>query len=320
MKRAARLLASAAGRLRPATRPVRWGSRSATPRPRSRSAPGPASSTPTTPSGFWPTSTSPRPRPTATSRTSRWASYWRSCRGTSRSGKSSASRRRRSMAGNVGVLKHASNVTRCALDIEERLRRRRLPGRARSRRDRPGRRGQAPDRRRPDRRGHASPAASRPASRSRPRAASALKKHVLELGGSDAFIVLADADIAAAAKTAAKARFPERRPELHLRQALHRRGRGLRRASSPRSSKRRKPTPLGDPEDRATTMGPLARADLRDDLVEQIDGSVATGARVVLGGPHPGSPRRVLRADGAGRRRRRRCRYFARRRSARWPR
>jgi acyl-CoA reductase-like NAD-dependent aldehyde dehydrogenase len=47
---------------------------------------------------------------------------------------------------------------------------------------------------------------------------------------------------------------------------------------------------LGDPEDRATTLGPLARADLRDDLRKQIDASVAQGARIVLGGKNADRP------------------------------
>jgi succinate-semialdehyde dehydrogenase/glutarate-semialdehyde dehydrogenase len=116
-----------------------------------------------------------------------------------------------------------------------------------------------------------------------------LKKQVLELGGSDPFIVLADADIAAAAKTAVKARFSNT-------------------GQSCISSKRfiveesvadafveafaahTRELVVGDPMDPATTVGPLARPSLVADLDSQVQRSVAAGARVVTGGaPRPGA-------------------------------
>jgi succinate-semialdehyde dehydrogenase/glutarate-semialdehyde dehydrogenase len=111
----------------------------------------------------------------------------------------------------------------------------------------------------------------------------ALKKVVLELGGSDAFIVLADADVATAARQAAAARtinngqsciaakrfiVDERvadRFETEFAAALS----ALR---------------VGDPLDRATDVGPLARPDLVDELDRQVQASVAAGARLVFGG------------------------------------
>src|SRR5207248_737079 len=110
-----------------------------------------------------------------------------------------------------------------------------------------------------------------------------LKKTVLELGGSDPFIVLADADIDAAATTAARARcqntgqsciaakrFIVEEPvaeefERRLVEAM----RALR---------------SGDPADPATQVGPLARPDLLDELDRQVRESVGMGARVLLGG------------------------------------
>lgn len=114
-------------------------------------------------------------------------------------------------------------------------------------------------------------------------AASLMKKQVLELGGSDPFIVLADADIEAAAKAAVKARFSNT-------------------GQSCISSKRfiveeaiadrfvelfvqgTKALKLGDPQDRGTQIGPLARANLRDDIDSQVQRSIAAGAKLLTGG------------------------------------
>jgi succinate-semialdehyde dehydrogenase/glutarate-semialdehyde dehydrogenase len=111
----------------------------------------------------------------------------------------------------------------------------------------------------------------------------ASKKSVLELGGSDAFIVLADADIEKAAAAAVRARFhnagqscvcakrfiveapvADRFTELFVE--------GVRRLKT------------GDPFDAGTDMGPLARADLRDQLQRQVDASIAAGATLLAGG------------------------------------
>jgi succinate-semialdehyde dehydrogenase/glutarate-semialdehyde dehydrogenase len=111
----------------------------------------------------------------------------------------------------------------------------------------------------------------------------ALKKIVLELGGSDAFIVLADADVAHAAKQAAAARVINNGESCiaakrfivveavadAFESALGQSLRALR---------------VGDPLDRATDVGPLARPDLVDEIERQVSQSVAKGARLVLGG------------------------------------
>lgn len=121
-------------------------------------------------------------------------------------------------------------------------------------------------------------------------AGSALKKTVLELGGSDAFVVLADADVAAAARTAVRARFQnagqsciaakrfvvERSVADEFIEAF------LAGVSSLR---------VGDPAAEGTTLGPMARADLREGLTRQLERSVQAGGKELL----PGGPR-----DGAG--------------------
>ena len=110
------------------------------------------------------------------------------------------------MAGNAGVLKHASNVTRCALDIEETFRESGFPAGTFTTLIVPG--AEVKPLIADDRIAAVTITGSEPAGVSvASESGQALKKHVLELGGSDAFIVLADADLAAAAKTAAKARF-----------------------------------------------------------------------------------------------------------------
>ena len=111
----------------------------------------------------------------------------------------------------------------------------------------------------------------------------ALKKQVLELGGSDPFIVLADADVDAAAAVAVKARF------INAGQSCVNAKRFLVEESVAEQFiaafctgvKRLK---AGDPMERDTQIGPLARANLRDDLHRQVERSVAAGAALRLGG------------------------------------
>ena len=192
------------------------------------------------------------------------------------------------MAGNTGVLKHASNVTRCALDLEEAFREAGFPEGAFATVIVPG--GEVKELIADDRIAAVTITGSEPAGVSvATESGRALKKHVLELGGSDAFIVLADADVAAAAKTAAKARFQNAGQScicgkrFIVEDAVYDRFV----AAFVEAAKAYVP---GDPESRATTMGPLARPDLRDDLIAQIEGSVARGARIALGGTAPAGP------------------------------
>jgi acyl-CoA reductase-like NAD-dependent aldehyde dehydrogenase len=110
-----------------------------------------------------------------------------------------------------------------------------------------------------------------------------LKKTVLELGGSDPFIVLADADLDAAAETAARARFQNAGQsciaakrfiveEAVAEPFLEKFAQAVRTLA------------VGNPMDRGTQVGPMARGDLRDDLERQVRASIEQGARVVLGG------------------------------------
>jgi acyl-CoA reductase-like NAD-dependent aldehyde dehydrogenase len=114
-------------------------------------------------------------------------------------------------------------------------------------------------------------------------AGKALKKTVLELGGSDAFVVLADADLDHVAQQAVKARFQNNGEtciaakrfivEAAVADAFVARLRdGIERLR------------VGDPMAEDTDLGPLARPDLRDDLHDQVQRSVDAGAACLAGG------------------------------------
>jgi acyl-CoA reductase-like NAD-dependent aldehyde dehydrogenase len=106
---------------------------------------------------------------------------------------------------------------------------------------------------------------------------------VLELGGSDAFIVLEDADLDAAAQTAVRARFQNTGQSCIAAKrfiVVESVADAFERKFVEAVSKLR----MGDPLDRETQVGPMARGDLREALEKQVQASLKMGARVVLGG------------------------------------
>lgn len=120
-------------------------------------------------------------------------------------------------------------------------------------------------------------------------AGAALKKQVLELGGSDPFIVLADADLETASSVAVNSRFTAGG------QSCVNAKRFLVEESVADEFVRlfvEKTAQLvqGDPLDDATQLGPLARANLRDTLHEQVQRTIASGATVRLGAEIPEGP------------------------------
>ncbi|MEQ9425426.1 MAG: NAD-dependent succinate-semialdehyde dehydrogenase [Cyclobacteriaceae bacterium] len=113
-----------------------------------------------------------------------------------------------------------------------------------------------------------------------------LKKCVLELGGSDPYIVLEDADLDEAVKTCATSRL------INNGQSCI----SAKRFIVPESIKTQFEEKLveamsayqmGDPTDRSNQLGTMAREDLRDELAKQVDRSIAAGARCILGGKVP---------------------------------
>jgi succinate-semialdehyde dehydrogenase / glutarate-semialdehyde dehydrogenase len=189
------------------------------------------------------------------------------------------------MAGNAAVLKHASNVPRCALEIEGVFREAGFPAglfravllgsRAVS--------GLIAD---PRIVAVTLTGSEHAGSAVAERAGRELKKTVLELGGSDPFIVLADADLLAAARTAADARLVNSGQSCIAAKRFivvePIADRFIERFKTELASRR-----VGDPLARDTQVGPLARVDLRDELHRQVEESIKRGAERLWGGEIP---------------------------------
>jgi len=207
------------------------------------------------------------------------------------------------MAGNAGLLKHASNVPGCALAIEQVFLEAGFPADLFRTLLVPGRRveGIIED---PLVRA-VTLTGSTPAGQAVARkAGEVLKKTVLELGGSDPYLILEDADLDSAVATCTTARL------VNSGQSCIAAKRfivveAVREAFEERFVASMAAAKMGDPMEEDTLVGPQARADLRDELHDQVVRSVAAGARCVLGGeipPGPGAfyPPTVLTDVGPG--------------------
>lgn len=115
------------------------------------------------------------------------------------------------------------------------------------------------------------------------RAGAACKKSILELGGSDPFVVLDDADLDAAVAAAVRGRFANC-GQVCLAAKRFIVTDGVRAEFEQRYAQAIGKLRVGDPFDRATNLGPMARSDLRDQLDRQVQRSVQKGARIVTGG------------------------------------
>ena len=120
-------------------------------------------------------------------------------------------------------------------------------------------------------------------------AGSVLKKCVLELGGSDAYLVLEDADIEAAARVAATARMVNGGQSciagkrfIVVRQVLEQFESSL--VNAMRAYE------MGDPRREGTKLGPMQSVKARDEIHRQVSESVRKGARLLLGGKIPDRP------------------------------
>ncbi|HYY58077.1 MAG TPA: NAD-dependent succinate-semialdehyde dehydrogenase [Pyrinomonadaceae bacterium] len=186
------------------------------------------------------------------------------------------------MAGNVGLLKHASNVPQCAISIEDIFRRAGFPegvfqtllvG------------SDKVERLIDDERVRAVTLTGSEAAGSQvaSRAGKRIKKSVLELGGSDPFIVMPSADVEEAAKTAVKARTINNGQSCIAAKRFIV-AEGIYDEFERRFVEGMERLRVGDPLEEATDIGPLATSDVLEDLDEQVRKSVEAGARVLTGG------------------------------------
>lgn len=207
------------------------------------------------------------------------------------------------MAGNVALLKHAANVPRCADAIAEVLKAAGLPD------------GvfdvlhidneQAAQVLRDPRVAAVTLTGSERAGRAlAANAGEQLKKSVMELGGSDAFVVLEDADLELAVEAAVKSRF-DNAGQTCIAAKRFIVVEAIADAFVARFVAAAAQRVLGDPQQDAATLAPMARADLREELHKQVQASIAQGAELLLGGaPVPGShagyPASILDRVGPG--------------------
>ncbi len=192
------------------------------------------------------------------------------------------------MAGNAGLLKHASNVPGCALAIEEVFREAGFPdGLFRtllipgSRVDRVF---EYPLVRAVTLTGSTSAGKAVAAM-----AGARLKKTVLELGGSDPYVILEDAELESAASVCATARLINSGQSCIAAKRFIVVAR-VREEFEERFVAAMAAGKMGDPMEEDTVVGPQARNDLRDELHDQVVRSIEAGARCVLGGEVPEGP------------------------------
>lgn len=192
------------------------------------------------------------------------------------------------MAGNVGILKHASNVPACALAIEELFEQAGFPANVfrtlliSSRQvdailENPLVRA-------------ATLTGSTPAGQAvAKKAGEMLKKTVLELGGSDPYLILEDADLEVAVTTCVSSRL------INSGQSCIAAKRFIvvepvRAEFEKRFVEKMRSVKMGDPMAEDTVVGPQARHDLRDELHQQVLQSIKAGAKCLLGGTIPNDP------------------------------
>ncbi len=201
------------------------------------------------------------------------------------------------MVGNVGLLKHASNVPQTALAIEDLFRRAGLPDGAFSNLFVPSKDIAALIH--DPRIAAVTLTGSEPAGMSVAAAAGdALKKTVLELGGSDPFIVLGSADLDAAVRTAVTARVQNNGQSCIAAKRFIVTD-DVADAFEERFIESMAELVVGDPFDPATNIGPIVSEAQRDELVGQVEEAAATG-RHGAHGQHAARRRRlVVLADGA---------------------
>ncbi|MBK8490332.1 MAG: NAD-dependent succinate-semialdehyde dehydrogenase [Saprospirales bacterium] len=192
------------------------------------------------------------------------------------------------MAGNAGLLKHASNVTGCSRAIESIFSEAGLPQGLFAHLAIPGSRVSGVIEH-PLVKAVTLTGSESAGSAVAAHAGKHIKKTVLELGGSDAYLILEDADLDMAAEVCAFSRL------LNAGQSCIGAKRFIPVASVhdeflKRFRDQMAKAMMGDPFDRTADLGPLARHDLRVQLHQQVQDSIQKGAHCVLGGMPPSPP------------------------------
>ena len=185
-------------------------------------------------------------------------------------------------AGNVGLLKHASNVMLCSEAIEDIFHRAGAPRGLFT--QLPIKSSKVADLIKDSRIAAVTLTGSEPAGRAvAGQAGKALKKSVLELGGSDPFIVLEDADLNLAVKKAVQSRY------MNAGQSCIAAKRfivveEIADVFEQKLTEAVADLRPGDPNDNDTTLAPMARADLRDEIHAQVEDAIENGAKLMTGG------------------------------------
>jgi len=189
------------------------------------------------------------------------------------------------MAGNVGVLKHASGVMGCALAIEKIVEDAGFHANV-FRTLVSGSKAIAEVIEHPFVKAVTLTGSTEAGKKVAEQAGRLIKKTVLELGGSDPYLILADADLAAAAKTCAEARLINNGQSciaakrfIVVKEVEEEFTRHFKAAMASKKT--------GNPLDHDTELGPMARVELRDELHAQVLKTISQGAICILGGEIP---------------------------------
>ena len=188
-------------------------------------------------------------------------------------------------AGNCGVLKHASNVPGCALAIEDIVKAAGFPRHVFQTLLIPNSEVEAVIAH-PHIRAVTLTGSNAAGSKVAQKAGELIKKTVLELGGSDAYVILEDADLQQAAETCVNSRLINggqsciaAKRFIVVKQ--------VEKEFTRLFTEKMRAKKMGDPLQDGIDIGPQARADLRDELHQQVMASVGKGAKCLLGGQVP---------------------------------
>lgn len=189
------------------------------------------------------------------------------------------------MAGNAALLKHASNVYGCAIEIEKIILEAGFPEHLFRTLIIPGSEADQVIEN-PLVRAVTLTGSTEAGKKVAAKAASLLKKSVLELGGSDAYLILEDADLELAAETCVNSRLINSGQSCIAAKRFIV-VRSIEERFTELCRQKMSLKVMGDPMDKNTDIGPQARPDLRDELHQQVQDSIKLGAKCILGGELP---------------------------------